>query len=421
MLTLSGNFNGTGGVIAGLTTSGGSANAGGTVSISGSNSAWSGGLTLQYGNLALGSTHALGTGTFNIQAIDSGASLVLMANTPLTGANALANAMTISLAGGTSFTIGGTNSIEISGPVTLITSSTITVTNTGDSILSGGITNATPGYSLTTAGTGTLTLSGASTYDGGTTVSAGTLKVNNTTGSGTGTGAVTVDAGATLSGSGTISGTVAVNGIISPGNSPGGLATADESWGSGGSYDWEINKASGSAGANPGWDLLKITGGLTVSSGFTVNITSLTPANAPGAVSDFVNTRSYTWSIAHTTTGVSGLSPGAITLNTAGFANSLGNGTFVISTNATDVLLSFAVPPAIIAVNVNLAGNSVAISGTNGPPNVTYRVLTSTDATAHLNTWTQAGTGTFANNGNFTFNGTVNPADAQRFYTIVLP
>jgi hypothetical protein len=115
------------------------------------------------------------------------------------------------------------------------------------------------------------------------------------------------------------------------------------------------------------------------------------------------------------------LSPGAITLNTAGFANSLGNGAFVISTNATDVLLSFAVPPAIIAVNVNLTGNSVAISGTNGPPNVTYRVLTSTDVTAPLNTWTQVGAGTFANNGNFTFNGTVNPADAQRFYTIVLP
>jgi hypothetical protein len=48
-------------------------------------------------------------------------------------------------------------------------------------------------------------------------------------------------------------------------------------------------------------------------------------------------------------------------------------------------------------------------------------VLTFTDVTAHLNTWTQVGTGIFANNGNFTFNGTVNPADAQRFYTIVLP
>ena len=255
----------------------------------------------------------------------------------------------------------------------------------------------------------------------GTTVSAGTLKVNNVTGSGTGTGAVTVDPGATLGGSGTISGTVAVSGIISPGNSLGALATADEAWNSGGSYTWEINAAGGTAGANPGWDLLNITGGLTVSSPFTVNITSLTLANAPGAVSDFNNTRSYTWSIAHTTTGVIGVSPGAIMLNTAGFANSLGKGEFLITTNATDVLLSFAVPPAITAINVNLAGTSVAISGTNGPPKAAYRVLTSTNVTALLSTWIEFGAGTFANDGSFSISGSVTPADAQRFFTIVLP
>ena len=421
-LNLSGNFNGTAGVIAGLTTSGGSGNPGGIVAISGSNSAWSGGLTLQYGSVAVGSSNALGTGTFNVQAIDPNVSLVLMATTPLTGPSAVTNPMTINLAGaGSSFTIGGTSSLEISGPVTLFTSAAITVTNTGDSILSGGITNSVPGLSLTTAGSGTLTLSGASTYDGGTTVSAGTLKVNNTTGSGTGTGPVTVNPGATLAGSGTISGTVAVNGIISPGNSPGALATGDETWGSGGSYTWEINKAAGTAGANPGWDWLNITGGLTVSGGFTVNMNSLTLGNAPGAVSDFDNTKSYTWSIAHTTTGISGLSPGAVTLNTTGFANSLGKGAFIITTNATDVLLSFAVSPGITSINVNTAGNTVSISGTNGPPNVTYRVVTSTDLTVPISTWSQVGTGTFSNSGSFTFSGAINPADSQRFYAVVVP
>jgi autotransporter-associated beta strand protein len=421
-LTLSGNFNGTGRVIAGLTTSGGSSNPGGTVALAGDNSAWSGGLTLQYGNLDLGSRTALGTGTFNIDAIDNGASLVLMAGIPLIGPNAVTNSMTISLAGGTTFTIGGTNSLEISGPVTLNTSATITVTNTGASILSGGITNATPGNSLMTAGSGTLTLSGASTYDGGTTVSPGsTLIVNNTTGSGTGTGLVIVNGGGTLGGSGIISGTVEVDGTISPGNSPGTLATADETWAGGGSYTWEINRAGGTAGANPGWDLLNITGGLTVLSGFTINLNSLTLANATGPVADFNHTKSYTWSIAHTTTGVSGFSPELITLNTVGFANSLGNGTFFLSTNATDVLLSFAVPPGIAAININVAGNTVAISGTNGPPNVTYRVLTSTNVTAPLSTWSQVGAGTFGNDGSFSFNGAINPANSQGFYAIVLP
>jgi autotransporter-associated beta strand protein len=178
-LILSGNFNGTGGVIAGLSPSGGSGNTGGTVAISGSNSAWSGGLTLQYGNLALGSSNALGTGTFNIQALDAGAALGLMATTPLTGASAVTNAMTISLSGGSGayVAIGGTNSLEISGPVSLLSNTTITVTNTGASILSGGISDSVPssGYSLTIDGTGTLTLSGVSTYDGGTFINSGTV------------------------------------------------------------------------------------------------------------------------------------------------------------------------------------------------------------------------------------------------------
>ena len=336
-INFSGNINGNGGATIGNSAANQS-NPGGAVILSGSNSAWSGSVTLQVATLGLGSSNALGTGIFHITPI-ANSNVTLLATTPLTGASAVTNPTRINLATGT-FSIGGTNSLELAGPITLYGSLAITDDNTGDSILSGGISDsvAASGFSLTTAGSGTLTLSGASTYDGGTTVSSGTLKVNNTTDSGTGTGAVMVNTGATLGGSGIISGTVAVDGSISPGNSPGALATADETWGSGGSYTWEINQAGGTAGVNPGWDLLNITGGLAVAGGFTVNLKSLTLANAPGAVADFDNTKSYTWSIAHTTTGISGLAPGVVTLNPAGFANSLGQGAFIISSNATDVL-----------------------------------------------------------------------------------
>ena len=178
-LTLNGNFNGTGEVIAGLSPSGGSGNTGGTVALAGNNTAWSGGLTLQYGNLALGSTTALGTGTFNIQALDTGAALGLLATTPLSGASAVTNPLSINLAGGggSFVVVSGTNDLELSGPVTLFSSASFTVTNTGATILSGGIQDSVPGsgFSLTMAGTGVLTLSGVNTYDGGTFINAGTL------------------------------------------------------------------------------------------------------------------------------------------------------------------------------------------------------------------------------------------------------
>ena len=234
---------------------------------------------------------------------------------------------------------------------------------------------------------------------------------------------LTVGPAQTLAGLGTVKGPTVLNGKINPLLGVIGAITniGDVLLAPGGAYTWDINSASGAAGADPGWGLLSITGGLNISAGCTIQINSLTLADAPGPVSDFNNAQSYTWSIAHTTTGVTGLTAGAVTLDTTGFANSLGSGTFLITTNATDLLLSFAVPPAITSIQVNTVGNTVALSGTNGPPNLTYRVLSTTNVTNLLNTWTQVGTGTFAGNGNFTFNGSINPADSQRFYAVVTP
>jgi hypothetical protein len=79
------------------------------------------------------------------------------------------------------------------------------------------------------------------------------------------------------------------------------------------------------------------------------------------------------------------------------------------------------VPTSITAIQVDTVGNTVSLSGTNGPPNVTYRVLTSTDVSAPLNTWVQVGTGTFDNSGGFTFDGAIVPSDSQRYYVVVAP
>ena len=49
------------------------------------------------------------------------------------------------------------------------------------------------------------------------------------------------------------------------GASPGTAATdGNGEWAGGGSYDWEINDFDGTAGMDPGWDLMDITGQLSI-------------------------------------------------------------------------------------------------------------------------------------------------------------
>jgi len=109
---------------------------------------------------------------------------------------------------------------------------------------------------------------------------------------------------ATLTGSGTISAgtvTIASGGVHSPGNSPGIQTVAAETWKSGGTYLWEINDLAGTAGTN--WDLIAVTGlldlsGLSAGSPFILDLTTLTLANAPGALATPIENGSYVFPIA---------------------------------------------------------------------------------------------------------------------------
>ncbi len=260
---MSGKFSGVGAVIHGV-------NSGGTVVLSGDNSAWSGGLTQRRGLTALGHKNALGTGTLIVTPTSSAAAQAVTlyaTNSALTGANAVTNAITIAIPGsGTNWTIGGSTDLELSGSITLSGfSPAITNNNTGATILSGPISGA--GFGLTFQGTGRLSLSGNSTYNGGTTVGSGTVLVNNTAGSGTGSGAVTVLSGATLGGTGTISGLLTVNlgATLAPGASIGRL-TLGAAPVLAGTTSMEINR-----GASPNADKLVLSSGtLTYGGALTV-------------------------------------------------------------------------------------------------------------------------------------------------------
>ena len=175
--TLSGVIGGPGGTNGGNITGSITKSGTGTLSLSGA-SLYTGGTTLSAGVLNINSAGVAGTngplgngGTFTINGgtIDntSGTAKVLLNVNPITvGGN-----FAYSTSGGTS-----SNNLTLPGSVNLGGATrTITTNGTGTLTLSGVIGTG----SLTKDGPGTLTLSGANTYTGNTTVSAGTLSLSS--------------------------------------------------------------------------------------------------------------------------------------------------------------------------------------------------------------------------------------------------
>jgi len=269
---------------------------------------------------------------------------------------------------------GYVNSFTLSGPVNLgntgsdpqlnVTNAATTVTFTGQ------MTNS---LGLVKNGDGKVVLTGNNTYGGGTHVLRGTLEVNNTTGSATSAGAVTVEPDGTLAGTGSVAGAVTLNGTVAPGASPGTITTGDETWNGAGRYAFEINDATGTAGANPGWDKIAINGSLNIAANsgnpFILDVTSLS-GSVPGNCANFNNTVNQEWVIATTTTGITGFDPAAFTINTANFSNPLGSGIFVMGTSGNNLVLRLVIPQPPQNLIITGAGTGSFV----GTPNLTYTV-----------------------------------------------
>lgn len=179
------------GPVAGNTVWGGTA---GVLVLNGTNN-YTGGTSLAAGTLRLGSKDALGTGLLTV----TGAS-TLQAGVNLSGANAIANALTLSagltVAGSENLTIGGTTLVSganrtitnnltagkltLAGNVTLsnnATARTLTIAGTGDTDITGVVADFSTGSGpLVKSGTGTLTLTNSNTYTGATTINGGVLR-----------------------------------------------------------------------------------------------------------------------------------------------------------------------------------------------------------------------------------------------------
>ena len=199
---------------------------------------------------------------------------------------------------------------------------------------------------------GTVSLNASNSFTGGATLNAGTLWVNNPAGSGTGSGSVSVNNSATLGGTGTILGRIILNSgaTLSPGTTaPGSFNSVNESWNSGSTFLVKIKDTA--AGEGTGWDLLKITGSLTIGTStgnpLFVDLHSLALNNAAGSLYNYNNSMSYNWRIITTTAGItfnSGQNVNtAFDLLLGNFNNNTGGGHFSLNlaNNNKDLVLSF--------------------------------------------------------------------------------
>ena len=195
-----------------------------------------------------------------------------------------------------------------------------------------------PGSRLEISGAGTVVSSGQ-----GVTITAGGTVQVNAGASLTAAGNTTVARDGVLTGQGVIgngvaAGSVTVSGSLAPGASPGTMVIDDNlTFTSSGIYDFEVNDFDGTAGLDPGWDRLNVTGTLDIDPGATLTVTSLTLANLEGEAANFDPTQSYSLLVATALGGING----NFTLDTSYFQNSLEGGSFALLKSSNNLYLTF--------------------------------------------------------------------------------
>ena len=282
---------------------------------------------------------------------------------------------------------GGGATIESSGAGTLSFNNTVAIeygttdqnrtltlggSNTGSNTFGKSLANnGTGATSLVKNDAGTWVLDQSNSYTGNTTISGGTLALagsgsiassptiivgaNTTFDVSAVTGGYSLTTDQTLSGTGTVTGAMNVSGTLSPGNSPGILATGSQTWLDGGDYNFQMLDASGVAGT--GFDQIAVTGTLDLSSltagGFNINLWSLSSIlpDTNGDALSFNNALTQSWTILTTTTGITGFDAANFVINvganngTNGFSNALAGGGFSLGTASNDLVLTFTAVP----------------------------------------------------------------------------
>jgi len=298
------------------------------------------------------------------------------------------------LKGASGTTLSGRGGSSNNGPTTHYIGAN-GLSTTFDGIIQNGAGGSSSTTAITKVGGGTLTLSGVNTYTGATTLSSGTLAltgsasiassttINIVSGatldvSGLATPTLAVGSTQTLQGRGTILGGLDASGgfRIAPGGGVGGSTgtlTATNAITLGGTTWMKLNRANSPNSDQLVSALSSITYGGTL---VVTNIGGLLQVNdtftlfsgtalSAGAFSSLVLPNYYTWDTSQLTV----------------------NG----SVKVTGIL-----PGPLLSVDGStLAGGAVTLAGTNGAPNGSYVVLTSTNLALPVVNWTPVLTNSF--------------------------
>jgi autotransporter-associated beta strand protein len=359
---------------------------GGTVTLAGTNSSWSGGTTLSSGELDVNSATALGTGDLIVSGgtIDntSGGTIINSGNNTQTWSG--------------DFAFGGTNNLDLGTGTVALSANRIITTNGSATLTIGGVISGSS-KTLTKAGAGAFALTGNNTYTGLTTVSAGTLTLSGDNSSASG--------GVTLSG-----GTLNVNSATALGT---GTFTI-----SGGTIDSTSSDITNSKNNTQAWNgdfiftgthnLNLGTGAVTLSANraVTVNGSTLTVA---GVISDGAG-----GSKALTKAGAGTLALNGT--NTFSGGTILSAGTLSAGANSVSALGSGGFTQNGGTFN----GGSGALTIT-GAVSLTSGIFNSTSKTLSLSgNFSNSGATFNANNGTVVFNGTQGISGTNTFNNIIV-
>lgn len=312
------------------------------------------------GNVIIGGTITASAGASEINKSNSGTLTIAGNNSGSLymlniagGTVILSNANALGTAYSDKVNMTGTSTLRVSanvGPSSLGVRVGSGVTGTiqvdsGNTFTVATLSNISGSGTFNKTGAGTMVLTGnSSSFSGNVNVNGGTLQVNSSASLG---GTTTVNSGGTLTGSGTVGTlTIASGGTLSPGSSPGTIYAGSTTWAGGGNYLWEINDVDAGAGTDPGWDLLSVSGTLTITATpgneFNILVNSLTLANLSGNVHDFNGSNDYigVWVIAHASGGISGFAANKFLIDLSNFSNPW-SGSWYVSQVGTNLYLNY--------------------------------------------------------------------------------